>query len=911
MADIVGTRNNDTITEAFISSGVSGGPPTPGADTIRGHQGNDVIEGGGGDDEIDGGSGNDTLSGGAGNDLIISGEGHDAIDGGSGNDTLDYSASTEDHNVFLLERDLLVDGSWRLNSHAGDKLTIAKIENVIGGDRVQDDMLGDDGANTFRGGGHDDQLSGQGGDDEIFGELGDDVLVGGAGDDRLEGGSGTDLVDYFYTTVGRLIDLDLGTATRFDGGDDGDVDTLGSFERARGSRGNDIVKGNEQDNQLQGGEGDDEIWGRGGDNTLHGDGGADTFTFGDDANGVNTIRDWGLGGADVIYLSDLGVRSLADIDIDDGVPGITTITVDGVPGLSIEVENTDTSHFDISDLDEGLIRARGTSFALVSDVPSYAWYYGCGPTSVASIFGYWDLNGYSNLFDAEGWDEVSVTENIEDHITSPEHIAKYQSTSYIDNTGPDHPENCIACYLKTGIGKTKHAISTGVADITDGIEDYAEFRGYDFDVRRERMAGADKDALWKELVGEIEAGRPVEVRVATGRDLSNPGRPNHLVPAFGVAELENGERWYAHYDGSSHTSVVWGETEDVIWHPFKENGDLEAYGIHSIWFVTPEGLALNGDNGRDDLDGGGGDDTLNGNGGNDTLNGGLGHDLLNGGGGGDVLRGGIGNDTLSGGGGADTFDGGEGSDTADYGYTASDRLRVDLGEGFAWFVDDPTSAAGAGNPPSTTEALLSIENVTGGGGDNVIVGDANDNVLKGGGGDDTIAGGGGDDTLEGNGGADSFDGGAGDDDRVDYRYSGSNTLEIRIDQQRATFTSSGTTEDLIGIEGAYGSKGDTLIVGDGGANFINGAGGDDTLTGNGGADRFQFTGAGGTDIVTDFEPGADKIWLVGYGDIEFDDLDIDQDGADTEIDLSSEGGGRIILENTNANSLDAGDFWIV
>ena len=37
---------------------------------------------------------------------------------------------------------------------------------------------------------------------------------------------------------------------------------------------------------------------------------------------------------------------------------------------------------------------------LLENVPAYDWYHGCGPTAAASIIGYYDMQGYSNLFDA-------------------------------------------------------------------------------------------------------------------------------------------------------------------------------------------------------------------------------------------------------------------------------------------------------------------------------------------------------------------------------------------------------------------------------------------------------------------------------------------------------------------------------
>lgn len=70
--------------------------------------------------------------------------------------------------------------------------------------------------------------------------------------------------------------------------------------------------------------------------------------------------------------------------------------------------------------------------------------------------------------------------------------------------------------------------------------------------------------------------------------------------------------------------------------------------------------------------------------------------------------------------------------------------------------------------------ISSIENVSGGSGDDEIIGDDKDNLLDGGAGNDKLSGGAGNDELRGGSGNDWLDGGEGDD--VLYSGSGHNTL---------------------------------------------------------------------------------------------------------------------------------------
>jgi Ca2+-binding RTX toxin-like protein len=746
-----------------------------GNDYLRGDANNNRIEGGDGNDTLTGGTGRDTLIGGAGDDLIIhdgsdSVEGGDFFDGGGGIDTLDYSASkTSDNVVFLLDRGIINDGHWRYNSPQGTRATASNFENLIGSN-AQDDIVGTDGANKLWGRRGDDRMYGKDGDDQLFGEDGSDTLVGGYGRDTLDGGPGTDSVDYFYTDVGRLISLKDGFAQAYTGDfltgytpfDDGDTDLLISIERVRGSRGDDIIIGTNLNNRLQGGEGNDVIIGRGGANSVFGDGGVDRFVFTMESSTTNpnTIEDWGLGGADIIDLTALGGNSTT-VAFNFSQPGITTITVSTRPGMSIVVKNANASHFDLSELDAGIIRAQGTSVTILANpVPSYEWWYGCGPTGMAAVIGYWDLNGYSNLFDAEGWEQVSVMQNVKDQVMSPAHIEKYawEGNFYVDNPNvPTPPSTSIAAFARSGVGDNVHYSSTFPGRIDDGIEGYAEYRGYQFNVSWADLETADREATWQRMISEIEAGRVMLAYAATGVD------PNHYVPIFGAAELAGGQRWYGHYHHSSTRSAIWGETEDLIWHEFKSTAETTSWGLVRIYFIVPQAITFSGTDLAEYVLGNGGDDRLNGGGGNDTLIGGIGHDSLNGGNGNDLLLGGLGNDTLNPGSGTDTIDGGPGRDTVTFSYTSSNSLRVDLSEGFAWFLPNPSRGPDATNVPSTTKTIISIEMVIGGSGNDFIIGDVNDNRLDGANGNDNVAGGDGNDTLVGGAGNDTLDGGAGND----------------------------------------------------------------------------------------------------------------------------------------------------
>jgi Ca2+-binding RTX toxin-like protein len=99
-----------------------------------------------------------------------------------------------------------------------------------------------------------------------------------------------------------------------------------------------------------------------------------------------------------------------------------------------------------------------------------------------------------------------------------------------------------------------------------------------------------------------------------------------------------------------------------------------------------------------------------------------------------TIQGGEGNDTLIGGGGNNFLDGGPGIDTVSY-VEANKAVQVNLAQGKAT------------NQSNQTDTLVNIENVTGSGFNDVIIGNSGDNIIRGGAGADTLTGGGGADVF--------------------------------------------------------------------------------------------------------------------------------------------------------------------
>lgn len=202
----------------------------------------------------------------------------------------------------------------------------------------------------------------------------------------------------------------------------------------------------------------------------------------------------------------------------------------------------------------------------ISDVPAYYWCHGCGPTAAASIIGYYDLNGYDSLFDASGWDNVRLTANVRDEISSPAHNAKYDP--HPDAAGPAPPDTSIADFFHTSEGLPKGSSYLSYAD--DVFIGYANHRGYnDWNAWNESYASGV--FTWADLTNEIDNNRPMMFLVDTNGDNST----DHFVPVIGY---DDSEMKYGAY-------TTWSEAETIEWYDFQGMGNN--WGVGFATFVQP------------------------------------------------------------------------------------------------------------------------------------------------------------------------------------------------------------------------------------------------------------------------------------------------------------------------------------
>jgi Ca2+-binding RTX toxin-like protein len=335
--------------------------------TLAGGTGDDEISGLGGNDTLSGGGGTDTLAGGSGNDIYLFlpgwGEVRISENNNQGEDTLDFSA-VDVNLTFLFE------GSGiRIWDVLGNQVnTVINTEKILGGladdtfsfvgEAVYDGAIdGNSGNNTLDYSGYNtgrniiltgagslvgfngseesikggfaninilvgsaqmDSLSGMNADAQWFIDLDGyrysaggrtlefsavENLLGGSGRDTfslvdeaghsgsIQGGAGLDLLDYSAYTSTVIVNLAAGTATAISAG-------ISGIENVTGGSGDDLLIGDNNDNILSGLEGNDELRGGGGSNTLSGGVGDDVLYGGPGQNRFVFADGWG---SDIIY----------------------------------------------------------------------------------------------------------------------------------------------------------------------------------------------------------------------------------------------------------------------------------------------------------------------------------------------------------------------------------------------------------------------------------------------------------------------------------------------------------------------------------------------------------------------------------------------------------------------------------
>ena len=850
---------------------------------IYGGDGHDTLTGGDGTYWLYGGDGHDTLYGGTGNDTLYGGDGHDILYGGTGNDTL-YGG----------------DGYDWLEGGAGD-------DKLYGGDDS-------------------DRLEGGAGDDSLYGGNNNDWLIGGAGDDIIDGGAGSiDWATFDYRSATANLTLDLSDTTRWkqdaDGtwasgtgagydyqrlvadisaaGDGTDIETdyyknIERFEITAGS-GNDVLTGGADGNRLIAGAGNDIL-----------DGGASTdlaiFVYraatADLTLDLSDTTRWKQN-SNGTWVSGTGAGyEYQRLQVDISAAG---------DGTDIE-----TDYFkNIENF--GLTGGSGND--VLTGGAGVDYIYGEAGNDILDGGDGWGLLDGGTGTDTAIFDYRAVTADLILDLSATEYWIEYQSGRWTQTgaTSADY-QRFVATdgtYTEENYFRSIENFEIYGGDghdtLTGGAGTYWLYGGDGYDTL---YGDTGNDTLYGGGDGDALYGR-------AGDDRLYGGGGNDILDGGGDGD--------ALYGGAGNDDLLGGDDDDTL---YGDDGDDTLYGGTGDDVLTggDNDDWLDGGDGDDTLDGGAGDDTavfdyrsatadltldatdttrwkqnsngtwVSGTGAGydyqrfqvDISAAGDGTDIetdyyknielleITSGSGDDVLTGGAGWDWLDGGAGDDILDGGASTDVAIFDYrSATADLTLDLSDTTRWKQNSNgtwSSGTGAGYAyqrlvaGDETDYFKNIESVeiTGGSGDDILIGSGYDTTLNGGAGNDILDGGAGNDrawfgydsattnlTLDLSDTTrwklDGTSAEAGATDYADYEY------------QRFWADLNGDSQENEGDEYDYFKNIEEFVLSGGNGNdaLIGGAG-DDTL--NGGGDDDKLEGEDGDDIL---RGGAGDDWLVG------------------------------------------------
>jgi len=776
------------------------------------------LTGNDGDNTLTGNAAANSLTGGAGNDTLDGGAGADKLVGGSGNDV--YKVDNSGDTV----TELAAQGSDRVETTLVKYALGANVENLLYNGTLAFAGTGNELANSITGGSGNDTLTGLAGDDILKGGAGNDSLLGGDGADQLDAGTGVDVVDGgagsdTLTLLGKFADYTRSRPSATDmvltNTTTHESITVRNVENFKFADGDKVLSdlayntasvGNDS---LFGTDGDDIINGLAGADQMSGGKGDDTYTADQAGDQVFESAD---SGKDLVLVAFTKTETFVMGD------NIENATVTAATGIAANVTGNAQDNW------------------LIGNAAANTLIGGAGNDTLDGGAGADKLVGGLD-------DDVYVVDNAGDVVTElaaqgtdrvETTLAKYTLTANVE----DLLYTAALAFGGTGNELDNHITGGAGNDTLSGMGGDDTLGG-----------GAGNDSLLGgDGADQLDAG--------TGADVVDGGTGFDTLTLLGnfsdyVRSRPNATDLVL---TNSHTqeSIAVRNVEQFIFADDSKTLDATVANSASV--------------GNDSLTGTDGSDSIDGGLGADTMSGGLGDDTYTVDQSGDVLN------EISGG----------GVDLVKVAYAKAGNFT--LGD----FVEHATVTAA----------------------DNIAVnltGNDLDNILTGNGATNTLAGGSGNDTLDGGGGADKLIGGSGDDsyvvdnagdlitelagggrDLVTVKGIGSYSLSAEVEDMMysgiGAFTGNGNllanrlsggsgADVLSGLAGndtlAGGAGNDKLLGGDG-DDQLTGGDGNDTLTGGSGADTMVLSSKVGTDTVTDFVSGTDKLALsqsvFGLGD---------------------------------------------
>ncbi|MDX8551789.1 IPT/TIG domain-containing protein [Methanospirillum sp. J.3.6.1-F.2.7.3] len=247
----------------------------------------------------------------------------------------------------------------------------------------------------------------------------------------------------------------------------------------------------------------------------------------------------------------------------------------------------------------------GLSTTSIGGVPALAWSYGCSPTSASMLFGYYDRNGYPNMyvgptnggvfpltnevwgnsFEAQGQCPLSASQYGLDGRTTRGHKDDYYHSSnsnidpYFNNWVEHSPPDCLADFMGTSMyhkyanfdggtlflmyndGSPTYDIdpSSNSRDGMHGMRLFAESRGYTVSTNYNQYIdtmGLGQGFTYAQYKAEIDAGHPVLIQLVGHTMLGVGYSGTDQVIIHNTWDYNSySMTWGGYYEGRQHYGV--------------------------------------------------------------------------------------------------------------------------------------------------------------------------------------------------------------------------------------------------------------------------------------------------------------------------------------------------------------------
>ncbi len=243
-------------------------------------------------------------------------------------------------------------------------------------------------------------------------------------------------------------------------------------------------------------------------------------------------------------------------------------------GFDIEADKkpqqSTTGKYRPDNVNKGIIGVSSKNQVVISDVPSYEWRHGCGPTALGMVIGYYDINGYPDLISG---DASTQTISVNNAIANDEHYSDYSMPIdyypelFQDKSelGGAHTDNCISDFMHTSWSLDENRYGWSYSNkISIAFESYISQQNNSY-LTSSTYEYFDSES-WNVYVNEINNNRPVVLLV----DSDGDGNTDHFVTGIGYDDSNNN---YAIYD-------TWDQ--NIHWFQWREMSSSYSWGIYGF-----------------------------------------------------------------------------------------------------------------------------------------------------------------------------------------------------------------------------------------------------------------------------------------------------------------------------------------